>query len=89
MLYGRDARVAQALLAVIRAEGRWNVGDNEPYAVSATTDYAIPVHCEARGLPHVGIEIRQDLIEHETGQIEWAERIATWLRRIVPLAAAS
>ena len=89
MLYGRDARVAQALLAVIRAEGRWTVGDNEPYAVSATTDYAIPVHCEARGLPHVGIEIRQDLIEHETGQIEWAERIATWLRRIVPLAAAS
>lgn len=89
MLYGRDARVAQALLAVIRAEGRWNVGDNEPYAVSATTDYAIPVHGEARGLPHVGIEIRQDLIEHETGQIEWAERIATWLRRIVPLAAAS
>lgn len=88
MLYGRDARVAQRLLAIIRAEGRWNVGDNEPYAVTATTDYAIPVHCETRGIAHVGLEIRQDLIEQPDGQAEWAARIAEWLTQIAPEFAA-
>ncbi len=84
MLYGRDARVAHRLLAKIRAEERWNVGDNEPYAVTATTDYAIPVHCEARGIAHVGLEIRQDLIARADGQAEWATRIAGWLSAIAP-----
>ena len=84
MLYGRDARVAQRLLAIIRAEGRWNAGDNEPYAVTATTDYAIPVHCETRGIAHVGLEIRQDLIAEADGQAEWATRIGGWLKAIEP-----
>ena len=88
MLYGRDARVAQRLLAIIRAEGRWNVGDNEPYAVTATTDYAIPVHCETRGIAHVGLEIRQDVIAHADGQDEWATRIGGWLNAIAPDFAA-
>jgi predicted N-formylglutamate amidohydrolase len=79
MLYGRDARIAKILLERIRAEGEWNVGDNEPYAVTPITDYAIPVHGEGRGIPNIGLEIRQDLIADETGQTAWAERIARWL----------
>jgi predicted N-formylglutamate amidohydrolase len=82
MLYHRDARVAHALLELIRAEGRWVVGDNEPYSVSDGTDYAIPVHGEQRGLAHVELEVRQDLIAEEAGQAEWAERIAGWLTRV-------
>ncbi len=81
-LYGNDARVAKLLLTRIRKEGEWQVGDNQPYAVTATTDYAIPVHGEARGLLNVGLEIRQDLITDAAGQRAWAERIATWLRTI-------
>ena len=89
MLYHRDARLAHALLELIRGEGPWNVGDNEPYSVSDGTDYAIPVHGEARGLPHVEIEVRQDLIETEAGQAAWAQRLAGWLIRMLetsPLA---
>ncbi|MGH8122742.1 MAG: N-formylglutamate amidohydrolase [Rudaea sp.] len=82
MLYNRDARVAHALLAMIRSEGQWIVGDNEPYAVSDATDYAIPVHGEARGLPHIELEIRQDLIADGQGQAEWAARVAMWLERV-------
>ena len=81
MLYNRDARFAHALLDLIRADGRWIAGDNEPYSVSDGTDYAIPMHGERRGLPHVEIEVRQDLIADETGQSEWAARIAGWLER--------
>jgi len=81
MLYQRDTRVAHVLLELIRAEGEWVVGDNEPYAVSDGTDYAIPVHGEQRGLPHAEIEVRQDLIADESGQRAWAERLAGWLVR--------
>lgn len=81
-LYGNDARIAHRLLDLVREEGRWTIGDNEPYAVTSTTDYAIPIHGDARGLPNIGLEIRQDLIGDERGQIEWAERVAQWLMRV-------
>ena len=46
-----------------------------PISSSDLTDYTIPVHGEKRGLPHVEIEIRQDLIAEEAGQRAWAERL--------------
>lgn len=75
VLYQRDARFALALKSELEAEGLV-VGDNEPYAVSDATDYGVPVHVEPRGLFHVELEIRQDLVATETGQIEWADRLA-------------
>jgi len=87
MLYNRDPRLAHALLDLIRADGRFVAGDNEPYAVSDGTDYSVPVHGERRGLPHIEIEVRQDLIESEAGQREWAEHLAGWLVRAVEIAA--
>ena len=79
-LYRRDTALPPLLLKALRAEGDLVVGDNEPYAVSEQTDYTIPVHGEARGLINSGIEIRQDLIAEESGQRQWAERLA----RILP-----
>jgi len=79
ILYHRDARLAHALLRLIRAEGEWVVGDNEPYSVSDTSDYAIPVYGTQRGLANVELEIRQDLIAEADGQAAWAERVAAWL----------
>ena len=80
VLYQRDARLARPLLEVMRADG-WCVGDNQPYAVSDVTDYAIPVYGEQRGLPHVELEVRQDLIADAEGQRVWGERMAGWLVR--------
>lgn len=76
VLYHRDPSFSLALKAALEREPGMVVGDNEPYAVSDATDYAIPVHAERRGLPHVELEIRQDLITHEAGQREWADRLA-------------
>jgi len=81
-LYHRDRTLPRLLLQHLRAEGDLVVGDNEPYAVSDQTDYTIPVHGEMRGLISTGIEIRQDLITDETGQQQWAERLARILREI-------
>ena len=74
-LYHRDATLPALLLAALRAEGDLVVGDNEPYAVDDATDYTIPMHGEARGLVHTGIEIRQDLIADPAGQAAWAARL--------------
>ncbi|MBR0830489.1 N-formylglutamate amidohydrolase [Bradyrhizobium manausense] len=75
-LYHRDTLLPRLLLQHLRAESDLVVGDNEPYAVSDLTDYGIPVHGEARGLINTGIEIRQDLISDQSGQQQWAERLA-------------
>ena len=79
VLYHRDTRLAHALLHALRAEPGLDVGDNEPYAISDDSDFAIPVHGEQRGLLHVELEIRQDLIADEAGQELWAERLARLL----------
>ena len=72
------------MLDLLRGEGDLTVGDNEPYAISDRRDYTIPVHGERRGLPHVEIEIRQDLIADPPGQAAWAARLA----RLLPIADA-
>ncbi|MGA3401930.1 MAG: N-formylglutamate amidohydrolase [Acetobacteraceae bacterium] len=84
VLFNRDARLAAALLDLLRAEGDIVVGENAPYAVTDTSDYGVPVHGEKRGLPHVEIEIRQDLIADAQGQAAWAARFA----RLLPAADA-
>ena len=68
----------------IVGEGDLVVGDNQPYSVNSSSDYAVPVHGEGRGLVHVELEIRQDLIADAAGQSAWAQRLA----RILASAAA-
>ena len=80
LLVEDEAGVAIVVSDLLRAEGDLVVGDNAPYAVSDITDYGVPVHAERRGLPHVEIEIRQDLIANEVGQAAWAERLMRLLR---------
>jgi predicted N-formylglutamate amidohydrolase len=80
VLYNRDRRFAGLMLDMLRRERTLKIADNEPYFVSDETDYTIPQHGEARGLPHVEIEIRQDLVSDDAGQTEWAQRITAALR---------
>lgn len=75
VLYNRDDRLAKPMIELLRREADLEVGDNEPYALGDDSDYTIPVHGERRGLPHVEIEIRQDLIAEEAGQRAWCDRL--------------
>jgi predicted N-formylglutamate amidohydrolase len=83
VLFNRDDRLARIILDLLRAEPGLVVGENEPYAVSDLTDYTVPVHAERRGLAHVELEIRQDLIADAVGQARWADLLA----RLLPAAA--
>jgi predicted N-formylglutamate amidohydrolase len=76
VLYDKDARLANILLDLLRQEGDLVVGDNAPYALGDHTDYSVPTHGHRRGLAHVEIEIRQDLIADPEGQTGWARRLA-------------
>ena len=58
------------------------MGDNEPYAIDADYDYAVPVHGEGRGLPSAMIEIRQDGIRNAPDVETWVSRIADAYKEI-------
>lgn len=76
VLYGRDGRLARRILQGLEGEDGLLVGDNEPYAVSDVSDYTLVVHGERRRIPHVELEIRQDLLATEAARQEWAQRLA-------------
>jgi predicted N-formylglutamate amidohydrolase len=80
VLYNRDRRFAGLVLDMLRREADLLIADNEPYFVSDLTDYTIPCHGEALGLPYVEIEIRQDLLLDAAGKANWAHRITNALR---------
>lgn len=83
VLYGRDARLGRLVRDGLRRDGTLMVGDNQPYAVSDASDYTLVVHGEQRGIPHVELEVRQDLLASESGVQSWAERLAGVLQEAV------
>jgi predicted N-formylglutamate amidohydrolase len=82
VLYDSDARLAAPLMARL-AEAGFVVGDNEPYHGALDGD-TLNVHGIRRGLPHVLIEIRQDLIADDA----MAQAFAAKLKPILDMALA-
>jgi predicted N-formylglutamate amidohydrolase len=84
ILWDADDRLARPLIAALRAEPGLVVGDNEPYSGREPAGFTVDWHAGRPGWPHVGIEIRQDLIAHADGVAEWSRRLA---RVLEPLLA--
>lgn len=81
LLWDLDSRLAQAFLDEVGlAEPGLTIGDNEPYdgALEGDTMHELAT---SRGLAHVLIEFRQDLIGTRAGARDWAARIAGPLER--------
>lgn len=83
VLWHEDPRIARPLLDAMRADPDLCVGENEPYHARKPLGYTVVTHAETVGLPHVLLEIRQDLIRHETGVAEWAQRLGDALEPIL------
>jgi len=77
VLWDKDGRLAHPLMAALKRAGLV-VGDNEPYKGELEGD-CMYVHGSLNGLPHVLIEIRQDLIATP----EAAEKFAARLKPIL------
>lgn len=71
----RDSRLAQPLIAAFDQQPDICVGDNQPYNGHLPGD-AIDRHALAHGRPNALIELRNDLIETQSGQTGWANRLA-------------
>jgi len=71
ILYNRDDRAARLALDWLRRDGL-EPGDNQPYS-GRDLNYTMNRHAEAAGIPYLGIEVRQDLLERDAG--DWAKRL--------------
>ena len=83
ILFDQEVALARIMIDLLRSEGGLTVGENAPYALTPENDYSVPTHAVKRGLRHLEIEIRQDLIADPAGQQAWAERFA----RLLPAAS--
>lgn len=80
ILSNRDRRAADLALAALREAGIVT-GDNEPYS-GRVLNMTLNRHGEARGIPSVAIEVRQDLIADTAGVERWADRLAPILTAV-------
>jgi predicted N-formylglutamate amidohydrolase len=83
VLWDADRRIPVPLLEALGAEPDLVVGDNEPYSAREPAGYTVRHHAVARGLPHVAIELRQDLVAADAGAEAWAARLARVLAPIL------
>lgn len=83
VLWDRDPRIPLPLIERLRADGRWVVGDNEPYSGRNTLGGTIETHATPAGLPNVLVEVRQDLIEDVAGVSLWADVLGDALAPIL------
>jgi len=81
ILWHADGRLALPLLELLRAEPDLCVGENEPYDGQLEGD-TLNRHGLRRGLPHVLIELRHDLIRAPESQEAWAARLAPMLAAV-------
>jgi predicted N-formylglutamate amidohydrolase len=82
VLWDKDPRLALPLLDAFQAIPGLVAGDNVPYSGQLYGD-TLYRHATSRGLAHVLIEIRQDLILAPEGQAEWGDRLAGVLRNVM------
>lgn len=82
VLSGDDKRLAQPLLELLRADGEFHVGDNQPYAPTDGVYHTLERHCASRNLRSVLLELRSDTISADEGSRQWASRLERALRAI-------
>ena len=82
LLWDRDARMVAPMLEALRTVPGLVVGDNEPYSGALDGD-TLSTHGTRRGIPHVLIEVRQDLIAGEMGVAQWVDILAEALQPVI------
>jgi predicted N-formylglutamate amidohydrolase len=83
VLWDKDARMAGPMLAALRARTELCVGDNLPYSGQHPADYTVDRHAERPGLPHLCLEVRQDLLADAQGVARWTDIIAQPVRLLI------
>lgn len=82
LLWNQDPRLRDALLRLMSDDPSVVVGDNEPYT-GRTHNHTADSHGTDLGLPHISLEVRQDLIDTHHEAERWAERLGDLLRQVI------
>ncbi len=82
IIHDEDRRLAGPLIAALQELQGVNVGVNEPYSPADRVYFTHERHARPRGLTCAMIEIRNDVIGDEDGQLHWAGLLAGILSRI-------
>ncbi len=82
ILWDSDPRLARPFIEALRTQPDLTVGDNEPYdgALEGDTMHELGTR---RGLAHMLIELRQDLIGTPAHAEQWADRLAPLLAPVL------
>lgn len=83
VLWDTDPRIAKPLIDRLARQEGVCVGDNEPYSGRDPEDHTIDFHAVDAGLPHVGIEVRQDLVTKPRDLQKWATLLGDALSEIL------
>lgn len=76
ILWDSDDRISAPLIDSLKRDNKYVIGNNQPYKGYLRGD-TLYTHATSRGLPHVLIEVRNDLIADDNGQ----EIIANYLTK--------
>ena len=85
ILSNDDRRLSDPLLAELQNHTDVTTGDNVPYTGYLEGD-TMDKHALPQNLLHTLIEVRNDLIAEESGQIKWAERLAPLIKTAISKA---
>ncbi|AYE88092.1 MULTISPECIES: N-formylglutamate amidohydrolase [Sulfitobacter] len=81
-LFRHETHASTHLARLVQeARPELTIGMNEPYQIDDESDWFVPQHGEASGLPHSLIEIRNDQIRDSQGRAAWAETLSTAINR--------
>lgn len=83
-LHAEDRRLSDAIAELLHVDQQWCVGLNVPYSGKLKGD-TIDKHAILHGRHNTLIEVRNDLITKEAGQLEWADRFAHLLPQALAL----
>lgn len=83
LLWNHDPRILQPLRRWLEQyHSDLCIGDNQPYS-GRDFGFTVEHHAAAAGLPHIGLEIRQDLINDAAGCERWVAVLAPALEAIL------
>ena len=83
LLYRREKRIFSLLDKELSKDKSIKIGINEPYKCNLKGDFSIPYFAESNGLPCILLEIRQDLINTNTGVMKWSKKLSYLLNKVI------
>ena len=76
ILWDKDNRLSKIFLNSLK---NIKLGDNKPYSGRLKND-TLYKHATSHGIPHVLIELRQDLLKKDKDKLQWAKKIHNVLK---------